>query len=112
MFLKDLFKSEELELDVRNLIIDYKLKDGRCSHEAQQVIANQIAVDDDMLIEVVKQKLPEGSRICTIFEIQGDYELPELERLCTSVELMRVDNRCVFMDMELAEEYVRKLYAK
>lgn len=112
MFLKDLFKDAGLELDVRNLIIDYKLKDGRCEHVAQQIITNQITVDDDMLIEVVKQKLTEGSRICTIFEIKGDYELPELERLCTSVELMCVDKRCVFMDRELAEEYVRELYAK
>lgn len=108
MVLKELFNAIGLELEVHNLITDYKLKDGRCAHVAQQVVGNQVKVTDDMLIENVRRYLPEGSRICTIFEVQGDYELPELDRLCTSVELMRVNKRCVFMDNELAEDYVKE----
>ncbi len=106
MVLKEIFNAAGLELDVRNLIIDYKLKDGRYAHVTQQVLGNQIVISDDRLIETVRNHLPEGSRICTVFEVQGDYELPELERLCTSIELMRVNKRCVFMDKELAEEYI------
>lgn len=106
MFLKELYKAIGIELEVRNLLIDYKL-DGRCMHVPLQVVGGLVEVTDDMIIETAKANLPKGSRICTIFEVQGDYEMPELKKLCASVDLISVNKRCVYMDRELAEEYVK-----
>lgn len=66
----------------------------------------QIKADDDALIAQVKCQVPKGSRICMIAEIEGDFELSELSRLAESVELLFVNKRMVYLDRELAKEYV------
>ena len=106
MFLKELYEAIGIELEVRNLLIDYKLN-GKCMYIPLQVVGGLVEVTDDTIIETAKANMPKGSRICTIFEVQGNYELPELKKLCTSVDLISVNKRCVYMDRELAEEYVK-----
>ena len=106
MFIKELFKETGFELNVYNLIADYTLPDGRRAHNAFQTLANQVRVDDDALIEQVKRWIPNGSRICMITEIKGDFELSELSKLAESVELPVVNSRVVYLDLELAQEYV------
>lgn len=41
-----------------------------------------------------------------IAEIEGDFELQELSRLAESVELLFTNKRMVYLDRELAKEYV------
>ena len=106
MFIKELFKAVGIELNVHNLIADYTLPDGRRAHNAFQVLANQVKADDDALIAQVNCQIPKGSRICMIAEIKGDFELSELSRLAESVELLFVNKRMVYLDRELAQEYV------
>lgn len=106
MFLQELFSAAGIKLEVRNLLVDYKLN-GRCMYAPYQIVGGLAEITDDMLIEVAKANLPKGSRICTIFEVQGDYEMSELQKLCTSVDLIPLNKRCVYMDRELAEEYVK-----
>lgn len=111
MFLKELYKAIGIDLDVHNLIIDYTLPDGARVHVTHQIIANQIKVTDQDLIKAVKSSLPDGSRICTIYEIQGDYELDELEKLAMSPKLLNAVVRCLYADEELVKEYVAEVAA-
>lgn len=106
MFIKELFKAAGLELNVYNLIVDYTLPDGRRAHNAFQVLGHRVKADDDALIAQVKCQIPKESRICMIAEIEGDFELQELSRLAESVELLFTDKRMVYLDRELAKEYV------
>ena len=106
MFIKELFKSAGLELNVYNLIADYTLSDGRRAHNVFQVLGHGMRVDDNALIAQVKCQIPKGSRICTISEIKGDFELSELSRLAESVELLFTDKRMIYIDRDLAKEYV------
>lgn len=106
MFIKDLFKAAGLELNVYNLIADYTLPDGRRAHNAFQVLGHRVKADDDALIAQVKCQIPKESRICMIAEIEGDFELQELSRLAESVELLFTNKRMVYLDRELAKEYV------
>ena len=106
MVIKELFKAVGIEINVYNLIVDYTLPDGRREHNAFQALAYGVEADDDMLVAQVKCQIPKGSRICMIAEIKGDFELPELSRLAESVELLFADKRMVYLDRELAKEYV------
>lgn len=105
MFLKELYKAIGIDLEVHNLIVDFTLSDGTRAHDAFQAIGNTVKSTKDM-VDLVREQIPEGSRICLIMEIEGDYELPELMELATSPELFWTAKRCVFMDEELAKEYV------
>lgn len=106
MFIKELFKVAGLELNVYNLIADYTLPDGRRAHNAFQVLWHQVSAADDALIAQVRSQIPKGSRICMIAEIKGDFELSELSKLAESVELLFIDKRMVYLDRDLAKEYV------
>lgn len=106
MFLKELYKAVGVNLDVHNLIIDYTLVDGRRAHIATQIIANGEKYSDQQLVAGVKSVLPLGSRVCTICEIMGDYEITELEKLATSAKLAEVDKKCIFIDQSLIQEYL------
>ena len=45
MFIKELFKTVGLELNVYNLIADYTLPDGRRAHKAFQVLGHRVKAD-------------------------------------------------------------------
>lgn len=107
MFLKELCKAIGVDLEVRNLIVDYTLSDGTRLYTAVQTI-NLVEATDESLISLVREQIPEGSRICLIMEIEGEYEIPELMELAASPELFWTAKRCVFMDEELAREYVNE----
>lgn len=109
LFIKELFKAAGFELNVHNLIADYTLPDGRRMHNAFQVLGNQVEMDDNTLIEQAKTQIPKGSRICIITEIKGDFELPELSRLAESFGLLLAEKRIIYLDRELAQEYIDEI---
>lgn len=109
MIIKELYRKIGIELDVHNLIVDYTLADGRRAHNAYQIIENQVKVTDADLIQGVRNQIPEGSRICMITEVKGDYELTELSDIADSVELLAVDKRMIYLDHKLAQEYVNEI---
>lgn len=109
MIIKELYRKIGIELDVHNLIVDYTLSDGRRAHNAYQIIENQVKVTDADLIQGVRNQIPEGSRICMITEVKGDYELTELSDIADSVELLAVDKRMIYLDRKLAQEYVNEI---
>ncbi len=109
MTIKEIFWGIGAELEVHNLVIDYTLSDGRRAHNVRQVFGSQVHATDEALIAAVKDQMPKGSRICMIAEVKGDYGLSELAQIADSVEMLAVDKRMVYLDRELAQEYVDEI---
>lgn len=109
MFIKELYRKMGVEICVHNLITDYTLPDGRRAHKAYQILSNQVKATDSDLIAAVVQQLPKGSRICMVTEIEGDIELSDLSKMAESVEFLAVNKRVVYLDRELAQEYVGEM---
>ncbi|MBO5197594.1 MAG: hypothetical protein J6B85_03625 [Lachnospiraceae bacterium] len=105
---RELYQAHGIELEVHNLVVDYTLPDGSRAHVANQVIASGIPCTDEVMIQKVREGLPEGSRICGIVEIYGDYELKDLEVLSCSWDGMYVKKRAIYCDRELLKEYLRE----
>lgn len=108
MRLKEVYKKIGIELEVHNLITDYTLKDGRRAHIASQVIAHGTPCTDEMMIQSVRELLPEGSRICGIMEIYGEYDLDGLQKFAASFEALYAKKRPIYFDRELLKEYLRE----
>lgn len=106
MFVKESYKAAGIELNVYNLLADYTLPDGRRAHNVFQVLGYGVKVNDEELIAQVKHQISRGSQICMITEIKGDFELSELSKLAETAMLLLTDNRIVYLDRELAKEYV------
>lgn len=109
MILKDLFSAIGVKLEIRNIITDFRLKNGRSANQAHQLIANGVECTDAEIISRIKSALPDGSRICGIFEVYGDMEVDELQRLAGSLDLFNYKTRVIYLDEELAAEYIQEI---
>jgi hypothetical protein len=109
MIIQELYKALGIDLKAYNLIVDYTLVNGVRAHKAMQVLANGIIPDDKMLVTQVKSQLPQDSRICSIVEIKGDFELSELSDLAESVAGFIAPKRTVYLDQELHREYIEEI---
>lgn len=109
MILKDLLSAIGVKLEVRNIITDFRLKNGRSANQAHQLIANGVECTDAEIISRIKSDLPDGSRICSIFEVYGDMEVDELQRLAGSLDLFNYKTRVIYLDEELAAEYIQEI---
>lgn len=109
MILKELFSAIGVNLEVHNVITDFRLKNGRSANQAHQMIANGTVCTDEDIIERIKAALPDGSRICSIYEVYGDMEVDELQKLACSLELLKYKKRVIYMDEELAAEYIQEI---
>lgn len=109
MFLKELYKATGMELKVHNIVTDYTLKDGTRAHMAVQVFDRGVNATDENIIDEVKKILPAGSRVCTMIEFLEAMELTELDALTTSPISMTKPRRCIYLDKELAAEYIAEV---
>lgn len=107
MLLQKLMEQAGVHIEVRNMLVDYTLADGKSrAHNAYQILSNDIEVTDSDIVEQVRNHVPMGSRIAGIFEIAGDYELKELESLARSLELLSKEVRTIYLDEALSKEYI------
>lgn len=109
MNLKELFLKIGINLEVRNFVVGYRQKNGRSANQVRQMIANGVKCADAEIVAEIKKTLPEGSRVCGIFEVYGNMELKELQRLAGSPELLNYKVAPIYLDEELATEYVREI---
>ena len=109
MILKDLFSAIGVKLEVRNIITDFRLKNGRSANQAHQLIANGVECTDTEIISKIKASVPDGSRVCGIFEVYGDMEIEGLQRLAGSLDLLNYKTRVIYLDEELAAEYIQEI---
>lgn len=109
MIIQEIYKAIGIDLKVYNLIVDYTLVNGVRMHKAMQAVASEIIPTDKMLVAQVKTQLPKDSRICSIVEIKGDFELSELSHLAESVAGFIAPKRTVYLDQELHREYVEEV---
>lgn len=108
-FIRELYKAVGADVEIHNVITDYKLPDGRCAHQAHQIVANGEPCTDEDIIESVKAALPNGGQICSIYEFLTDCDLSELEKLAMSPQALKIKKRCIYLDEKLAVEYVREV---
>lgn len=107
MFLQKLMESVGMHIEAHNILVDYMLPDGKSwAHGSYQMASNGIEITDLDIITQVRNDLPIGSRAVAIFEVFGDYELPELEALACSDELCSKETRAIYLDESLAKEYI------
>ena len=109
MILKDLFSAIGVKLEVHNIITDFRLKNGQSANQVHQLIANGVECADAEIISRIKSTLPAGSRICGIFEVYSDMEVDELQRLAGSLDLFNYKTRAIYLDEELAAEYIQEI---
>ena len=109
MILKELFSAIGVKLEVRNIITDFRLKNGRSANQAHQLIEKGVECTDAKIISRIKSALPDGSRICGSFEVYGDMEVDELQRLAGSLDLLNYKTRVIYLDEELAAEYIQEI---
>ena len=96
-------------LKVHNIFSDYVLPDGRNAHRVWQIIDGLFEkATDEAIVAAVKGSIEEGSRICTIFEVDTECTLSEFEDLVMSPRILFVSKRCVYEDPELVAEYMRE----
>lgn len=107
--LKELFEAIGLELEVRNILVDFRTPNGRSAHQAYQTVVNGGKCPDADIVKRVREALPAGSRLCCVYEVMIDCELSELERLANSLELINYERRMLYLDRELAREYIREV---
>lgn len=110
MFLRDLYRAVGMELEIHNIIVDYTLKDGKTrAHNTLQIIGNGAPVKDVDIVAQVKAAVPEGSRICLIREVAGDFEMRDLSDLVMAENIPDLKQRCIYVDEELVKEYMREI---
>lgn len=109
MILKELFSTIGVKLEVRNIITDFRLKNGQSANQAHQFMVNGAGCTDAEIISRIKSVLPDGSKICSVFEVYGDMEVDELQRLAGSLNLLNYKIRVIYLDEELAAEYIQEI---
>lgn len=107
--LKELFAAIGINLEIHNIIVDFRTPEGRSAHQAYQAVANGVKCPDSDIVERVRAALPAGSRLCSVHEVMIDCELSELEKLASSIELMNCERRLLYLDQELAREYIKEI---
>lgn len=106
--LKELHEAIGMNLEVRNIIVDFRTPDGRSAHQAYQAVANGAECPDDDIVRRIREGLPPGSRLCSVYEVFIDCELSELAELASSLELLNYGKRLIYLDRELAKEYLKE----
>ena len=57
------------------------------------------------IVRRIRAGLPPGSRLCSVYEVFADCELSEL---AGSMELLNYGRRLLYLDRELAKEYIKE----
>ena len=60
------------------------------------------------IVRRIRAGLPPGSRLCSVYEVFTDCELLELAELAGSMELLNYGRRLLYLDRELAKEYIKE----
>lgn len=107
--LKELFAAIGINLEIHNIIVDFRTPEGRSAHQAYQAVANGVKCPDADIVERIRAALPAGSRLCSVHEVMIDCELSELEKLADSIELINCERRILYLDRELAREYIQEV---
>ncbi|MEY8431342.1 hypothetical protein AALC75_12565 [Lachnospiraceae bacterium 48-42] len=108
--LKEMIKAATgIEIEVHNVIVDFRTPDGKSAHRAHQVVSSGAPCTDEAITERIKADLPRGCRLCSIYELMVDCEVSELERLAMSLDVMQYKPRFIYVDRELAAEYIKEI---
>lgn len=107
--LKELYAAIGINLEVHNIIVDFRTPDGRSAHQAYQTVSNGSGCPDDDIVKRIREGLPLGSKLCSVYEVFIDCELPELATLASSLELLNYEKRLLYLDWELARDYVKEI---
>ena len=92
--LKEMIKAATgIEIEVHNVIVDFRTPDGKSAHRAHQVVSSGAPCTDEAITERIKADLPQGCRLCSIYEVMADCEVSELERLAMSLEVLNYKPR-------------------
>lgn len=108
-FMKELFAAVGIDLEIRNMVTDYRLPDGSSAHLAHQIVANGVKCTDADIVERVRAALPADCQICSICEVFGDFTVKELQQLANSFELLNYKTRPVYINKTLAAEYLQEI---
>ena len=98
-----------IEIEVHNVIVDFRTSDGKSAHRAHQVVSSGAPCTDEAITERIKADLPQGCRLCSIYEVMADCEVSELGRLATSLDVMQYKPRFIYVDRELMAEYIKEI---
>lgn len=108
--LKELFAAATgIELEIHNVIVDFRMPDGKSAHRAHQVISSGAKCTDADIVERIRADLSRGCRLCSIYEIMTDCEVSELERIAMSLDVMKYKPRLIYVDKGLAVEYIKEI---
>lgn len=105
----EIFNEMNMDVKLRNLIVDYDLKDGRSVHKAIQLFQYGNQSDDEIVEYIRKKELPASARIGSVVEVFGAYNIKELEEIATSPAAFCVDKKVIYADMELIRKSMRKI---
>lgn len=108
-FIKEMFAAVGVNVEIHNIITDFRLADGSSAHQAHQILSNGVKCKDSDIIKQIRAAVPAAARICSIYEIYGDLTVEELQRLANSFELLKYKARPVYLDNELMNEYLQEV---
>ncbi len=103
--LKELYAAIGMNLEIHNIIVDFRTPEGRSAYQAYQAVSNGVECQDDDIVRRIRAGLPPGSRLCSVYEVFADCELSEL---AGSMELLNYGRRLLYLDRELAKEYIKE----
>ena len=106
--LKELYAAIGMNLEIHNIIVDFRTPEGRSAYQAYQAVSNGVECQDDDIVRRIRAGLPPGSRLCSVYEVFTDCELLELAELAGSMELLNYGRRLLYLDRELAKEYIKE----
>ena len=65
--LKEMIKAATgIEIEVHNVIVDFRTPDGKSAHRAHQVVSSGAPCTDEAITERIKADLPQGCRLCSL----------------------------------------------
>lgn len=108
-FIKEMFAAVGVNVEIHNIITDFRLADGSSAHQAHQILSNGVKCKDSDIIKQIRAAVPAAARICSIYEIYGDLTVEELQRLANSFELLKYKARPVYLYNELMNEYLQEI---
>lgn len=106
--LKELYAAIGIDLEIRNIVVDFRTPEGRSAYQAYQAVSNGAECLDDDIVRRIQAGLPPGSRLCSVYEVFADCELSELAELAGSMELLNYGRCLLYLDRELAKEYIKE----